>query len=222
MSQSGTLVVDATLIELAPDSETFTAQARTISAGIVESPMPVGAFMAKKQLGHLGLVAASCFLLVGCVQRSITQNEVTFRYQWWLPLGVFLGGAAAVLLGLILRKLNSAAMWVLVIGGPIVSLLFAPALLSEWVKVHDAGFEKSSGLYGLGDVHEISFDSVTTIRIEIEETEGRGRRLIEVLYLEMKKGPAYPLPLNNDVRIEAGKEIVTRAQRRGIPVIAPR
>lgn len=45
------------------------------------------------------------------------------------------------------------------------------------------------------------------------------RRQIEVLYFDRKAGGAARFPLNNDVKIEAGKEIVVRATRIGIPLV---
>ena len=107
----------------------------------------------------------------------------------------------------------------LIIGGPLVAVVLAPNLLLERTHVDDKGLEVHSGFMGTTAQQKISFDDVKSIRVGTEETGGRHSREIEVLHFDMNSGPAVKLPLNNDVKIEAGQEIVRRAHSRGITLV---
>jgi hypothetical protein len=105
----------------------------------------------------------------------------------------------------------------LIVG--VLGLLIAPMLFFERTHVNDQGVDVHSGIYGMTANLNVNFDSVNSIRVAQEETGGRRSRQIEVLYFDMKGGESARFPLNNDVKIEAGKEIVARAAKRGIPVV---
>jgi len=86
---------------------------------------------------RIWIAAACCFLFVGCVTKSVSDAGVSFRYEWWLPIGIFVVGVLFVPIGLALRKHSARYGWGLTIAGPIAALAFAPSLLLERVFVHD-------------------------------------------------------------------------------------
>jgi hypothetical protein len=106
----------------------------------------------------------------------------------------------------------------LVVVGPGAALALAPSLFFESVYVDGRGCKVASGIWGMTANLDIEFDQMKSIRIAHEETGGRHSRLIEVLYFEMRSGQVARFPLNNELKTEAGKEIVARAARRGITV----
>ncbi len=165
------------------------------------------------------LIASCCLFLAGCVTKSAGETGTSFHYSRWLPLGVLVAGVAFVPIGIALRKHSARFGWALMILGPIAAVGFAPSLLMEGVVVDDRGFDVRSGLWGMSANQTVEFEAVASLRIAQEETGGRHSRTIDVLYFQLKSGGSARLPLNNDVKIEAAKEIVARAQQTGIPLI---
>jgi hypothetical protein len=167
---------------------------------------------------RLGCMALCCAPLAGCVKRTTIGEEVTFHYQLWLPLGIFIVGMACIPIGLAFRKKYGGKAWAFAIAGPLVAVAWVPQLYCERTRVDPNGFEVYSGILGQTANHEITFDDVKSIRVDQELLVGRVSREIAVLHFEFKKGPAERVPLNNDVKTEAANEILVRAIRRGIPV----
>lgn len=171
--------------------------------------------------GHflrLWLMASCCLLLAGCVTKSVGATETSIHYQWWLPFGILVAGVAFVPIGLRLQDVSERWAWALVIAGPIAALGFAPSLFLERTVVSEKGFSVHSGIWGMTANEDVDFASIASIRVAQEDTGGRHSREIEVLYFEKKTGGTVRLPLNNDVKIEAGKEIVVRAALLGLPL----
>lgn len=163
--------------------------------------------------------ALCCFLMAGCVAKSASEGGVSVHYGRWFPIAILVAGILVIPIGIVVRRISTRIGWLLIVAGPIAALAFAPSLLLERAFVDDQGFEVHSGIWGMTATEKVAFNAVKSFRITQEETGGRRSRLIEVLYFEMKSGPAVRFPLNNDVKIEAGKEIVTRASRLGIPAM---
>ena len=164
------------------------------------------------------LIATWCFPLSGCVAKSVGEGATTFRYEWWLPVGIFVAGAISWRIGLIVRKYFARYGWIMIIGGAGAALVFAPSLLLECVVVDDRGVDSRGGIWGLTANQRVDFDEVTSLRVAQENTNGRVIKWVEVLYFTRKAGPVVRVSLCNDVMIEAGKEIVARAARIGIPL----
>jgi len=180
--------------------------------------MPIVAMLNQPWL-RFGLLAPGLLLLSGCVSKSVSDSEATFRYSLWLPISILVAGVVFVPIGLAVRQIKAALGWILMIAGPIVALAFAPSLVLERVVVNDQGFAVHSGIWGMTANLEVAFDSVKSCRIAQEQTTGkRSSRLIDVLFFHRGAAPPARFPLNNDVKIEAGKEIVARLSRQRIPV----
>jgi hypothetical protein len=153
------------------------------------------------------------------VTKSVSDSDTTIRYSWWVPIAILAAGIVCIPIGIAMRKNQALIAWGLMILGPIAALLFGPSMLLERINVTDRGFDVHSGILGMTANQDIAFDGVAMIRIGQEETGGSNSRLIDVLYFDMKNGGSGRFPLNNDVKIEAGKEIVARAMMRGIAVV---
>jgi hypothetical protein len=167
------------------------------------------------------LLAFCCLLVTGCVTKSVSESGTTFHYQWWLPIGVFLGGLVAVPGGFGLKGWSERLGWGLIILGPLAALVLAPSLFFERVFVDKKGFEVHSGIWGMTSTEKVVFDSVQSIRLTQEMSGSRrSRREIEVLYFDLKTGSATRFPLNNDIKIEAAKQIVETVAGLGIPLAA--
>src|SRR5687767_698684 len=102
----------------------------------------------------------SCNRIAGYVARSDGDAGVSFHYEWWLPLGILLAGMLCVPIGLAVRKRWRQIGWGLMIGGPIVAVLFATLLFTERVLVHERGFEFNTSIFGVTARSRVAFDSV--------------------------------------------------------------
>jgi hypothetical protein len=168
-------------------------------------------------------------LVGGCVSRSTAGEEAWFHYRWWIPLGILVAGAAAIPLGLLVRKLafsegivgglSSRVGWTLLIAGPLAAFVFAPSFLFTSVTVTDNGFASRGGFFGMTAKKDVSFKGLRQIQIVEEATEGRYSRIIETLVFDRNSGEPERFPLNNDVCIEAAKEIVKRAAAQRILIV---
>lgn len=167
----------------------------------------------------LWMMALLCLFLAGCVTSTKGENGLRFHFEWWVPIVVLIAGIAFVPIGIAVRSYSSRTGWGLTILGPIAALGFAPSLFMEQVLVHDRGFDVRSGIWGMTANQNVDFDSVTSVRLAQEETGGRRSRQIEVLYFDKKSGESARFPLNNDLKIEAAKEIITRAGSLGIQMV---
>ena len=162
---------------------------------------------------------APCFLLMaGCVSKSASGDGVSIHFSWWVPIVILGGAVAAVPIGFLLRNLSSRLGWGLMIGGVICAVI-APSFFFESVFVSDKGFDVHSGIFGMTANQKVEFGSLKSITVGTEMTTGRGARRIEVLYFDAQSGPPSKLSLNNDVKIEARKEILPRAVKAGVPVM---
>jgi hypothetical protein len=165
------------------------------------------------------LLAPTCLFLAGCVTKSGGDGGSTYHYEYWLPALIVLGGLACVPLGLAVRMRSGRFGWALLIMGPLIGLAIGPSLFLERVHVDARGFEVRSGIWGMTSNANVAFDALRSCRIAQEETGGRRSRQIEVLYFDVNTGPTVRLALNNDVKIEAAKEIVFHVAARGVPMV---
>jgi hypothetical protein len=160
------------------------------------------------------LLAPWCLLVAGCVAKSATENGVEFGFESWVPIGVLVAGLVFIPIGFALRRRSIYASWALMIGGPIFGL-WAGFVCTERYVVHDNGFEIRTGIGELSSIKKVDFAKVISCRISTDLARGRGE--IEVLNFELMGSSPVRIPLNNDLKIEAGKEIVRRAAKQGIP-----
>lgn len=169
--------------------------------------------MFSRRIVSRGLFAFALCVLSGCVSESSSENGSSFHYQYWLPVVTILGGLICVPIGFFWRKSDKRLGWGLMTIVPLAACLMAPNFFFKRVWVDDQGFEYHSGVF-VTTTESVKFDSVKAIRVAEEETGGRRSRQIEVLYFDMKAGgEAVRFPLDNDIKIEAAKEILARAKK---------
>jgi hypothetical protein len=154
--------------------------------------------------------------VAGCAVQSASDAGVRFHYSLWVPAITLLIGFACIPIGLLFIRSDRRLAWGSMIIGPLAAIVMAPTFGLERVWVDDQGFTSNSGIFGMTSVSSVKFDTVNSMRITQEETGGRRSRLIEVLYFDTKGGESIRFPLNNDVKIESAKEIIVRAQKRGV------
>jgi hypothetical protein len=160
-----------------------------------------------------------CLFLTGCVTKSVTESGISVQYHWGIALGALAAGLLAAPLGLVVRSFSTRLSWGLFVLSPVAVLMIAPSAYNEGVTIHADGFEVHSGIWGLTASQAVKFDNVTAVRLTEESTGGRRSRQIEVLYFDLKEGGSARLPLNNDVKIEAAKEILPLVDERQIPLV---
>jgi hypothetical protein len=161
--------------------------------------------------------------LTGCVEQAVDGAETTFRYTYWLPVGVALAGSALTVLGWFLRKHLGGYGWTLMVCGPMVVFLAAPTMLFDRTRVDDRGFSMTAGFYGLGEPNELRFDKLKSVQItEVTHVNRWGTSVNDCLVFETKLGNTYPIELNNDLKRAAGELILAKVTEQGIAVLDKR
>ena len=170
---------------------------------------------------RMGLFVLPVALLAGCVHQESSGSTATFRYEYWVPLVTFLGGAVAAPLGWVLRQRSTRLGWTFLIGGPIAALGFAPSLLGEKVVVDAEHFHVQTGVWGMTSVHDVKFANLQSVKLTSEVSTGRrGRKSTNYFFLcEMKSGATIKVPMNNKVAEAAAAPIVMQVMAHGIPIV---
>jgi len=174
-------------------------------------------FLSNPQRFGPWMIASLTLFLAGCVAQSVSDTKEIYTYNRMIPIGIVLGGFAAVVIGFFWRKSDARIGWGLMIIVPLAAFLMAPSMWLEHVIVTDQSIEVRSGMFG-GTTQSIPFDQVKHIQITEESTGGRRARMIDVLYFHTDAGAAEQIRLANDVKIAAARAILDRANARGIAV----
>jgi hypothetical protein len=171
----------------------------------------------KRARGVLILVGllALCFVS-GCYERVSAGNQSLYRFDWWLGPAVIGAGILAVPIGWFVRKQNARWGFVLMVMGPVLLAIVAPAMYSDRVLIDDAHFEARYGFWFSPSEHNIRFDDLQAIRY-IAIPARRGRTKYE-LRCARKSGGEATVHAGDLVR-NAVPEILTRARAKGIIVL---
>jgi hypothetical protein len=164
------------------------------------------------------LLALSIATLTGCVQQSTKGSVTEFRYEFWVPATVFLGGLAAIPLGWKLRPRSTRFAWTLIILGPLAVVGFAPSLFFDTITVGEDALHVRTGIWGT-NAHDVKFSEIQQIKVISETSTGRRKSTSYFLLCEMKTGPASKVPVNSEVAKAAAETILRRVNELGIPVI---
>jgi hypothetical protein len=157
-------------------------------------------------------------VLSGCVNQTAEAGQTTWKFAWWLPTVVLLGGLIAAPVGWLWRSKNNYG-WVLLIGGPLAAAVFAPGLMADRVTVDDEHFTLRTGFWFAPTRHDIRFADVSRIDITSETRSGRRGRRTTSYYLVCHKttGDSEKVPVGNLMEYAVG-DILATADERGIPV----
>jgi hypothetical protein len=156
----------------------------------------------------------------GCVDRSVSGDQITYDYSWWVPVTVLLGSLVAFPLGLLLRKRSGRAGVGLMILSPVLAILVFPAMLMDKVKVDSQHFETHYGLWFAPSRHNVRFDDLVEMRLVTyeERTRRGGRRTKQKLVCVHKSAAPQDTVHLGDLVRQAAPEIMDRAQAQGVAV----
>ena len=168
----------------------------------------------------LVLLALVLIATGGCVHESDSGSTHVVKYEWWLPLSVFLGGAIAGPAGWLLRRSSERFGWGLLILGPLAAIGLAPSLFMESATLDDNTYKVRSGFWGMTASQDIELSKLKTVTITTEERRGRRGRKTKSNYLvcEFQDGTTTKLSANNDVTRAAASHFVDKISARGITV----
>jgi hypothetical protein len=166
-------------------------------------------------MGLLAVIATQA----GCVRESVGEDGKTFTYELYVPALLFVGGIAAAVAGWYLR--SGRFGWVLMIGGVVSTLGFAPSMFLDKVTVDNNHFTIRTGIWGLTNVKDVAFDNLKTVVLTKEETRGRRGRTSTSYYLlcHCKDGTSPKVPLNNQVCDAAALDILTQIKDHNVPIL---
>jgi MFS family permease len=168
----------------------------------------------------LGCLLGSLLLLsvTGCVREEVSETTRTFTYGLWVPASLLVGGLAATVAGWFLRQ-SGRWGWILMIGGPIAAIGFAPTMLLDRTVLDEQGIHVTSGIWGMTAKHDVAFADLANVRQIAEESRGRrGRKQTNFfLVCERKDGTSAKLPLGNNLVHAAGRHFLDMASSHGIP-----
>ncbi len=167
---------------------------------------------------RIGVLALPIALLAGCVKETTDGSNSTFRYELWVPLAVFFGGVAAAPLGWAIRRRIRRIGWIMVLGGPFLSIFVAPCVFCDQVSLGRDGFWVQTGFWGM-ETHQVKYDQIQAFKVLQETRSTRSGPRTDTFYLfEMKAGVPVKIGVNDDLTRTAAPLILARVTARGIPV----
>ncbi len=166
------------------------------------------------------LLCALACAVSGCVNASRDGDTMVFTFAAWVPGLVFVAGAVALAAGIALRSKATGWAWVLMIGGPLASLVFAPGLYSDKATVDKEHFTLRTGFWFAPTVHDVSFSELSRIELTGESRmTRRGRRTSYYLLCHRKTGGSEKVPVGDLMKQGAAAAILGQAEELGISVI---
>jgi hypothetical protein len=171
-----------------------------------------------RRLAGLGWALLACGL-AGCGGEPFVRDEETvFAYPVWLgPLLVLLGLLTLPAAWQLRREKKPLGALALAILGPLAALALAPGAFLNHVTVGPDHFEVRYGFWWAPHYHFVNYDDLQSICILVETRQGgRGKTTIHTLEYVRRDGERSTIPLDADLRREAGRTIVQAAERRGV------
>lgn len=162
-------------------------------------------------------VAILLSMCTGCSQHVQNGSTHTFSYSILSAIGLFLGGIAGAVAGWFLR--DSRFGIVLMIGGPVASLLFAPGYFLDKVQVDDEKLYIHEGLWIAPTIVDVKFADMNSVSLTQEEKRGRRGRTYTEYFINFntKTSGEHKVEIDNLVE-EAMIPIAEKIKAHGIPV----
>lgn len=162
----------------------------------------------------LSLVA----VFVGCTEHAANGTSETFSYSIFSSIGLFLAGIAAGVAGWMLR--DSRFGLILLIGGPVAALVFAPGFFTDKVQVDDERIYIRTGMWFAPTVIDAKYSDLNAMSVSQEERSGRrGRRYtVEMLNFNTKSKGEQKVQISGLVE-EAIKSIIIHAKEHDVNLI---
>ena len=155
-----------------------------------------------------------CFL-PGCYERVSHGNESVYQFAWWLGPLVIAGGILAFPCGWLLRKWSKKLGTILMILAPLMLIVAAPAIYSDYAIVDDDHFEARYGFWFAPTVHNLRFDDLQEIRY-VAVPGSRGRTNYE-LHCISRTGQQTVVHAGDLIK-NTVPEILERARKHGVRV----
>jgi hypothetical protein len=163
------------------------------------------------------MFAALALLAVsGCYERVAHGEQSVYQFAWWLGPAVIAGGILGMPVGWFLRRVNERWGFVLMILGPVVLVMVAPAMYIDRVVVDGDHFEARYGMWFSPSVHSIKFDDLRQIRYV--KVKGARERTNYQLNCITKAGETRVVHAGDLVR-NTVPEILARAKAKGLNVV---
>jgi hypothetical protein len=152
----------------------------------------------------------------GCYERVARGDQSVYQFAWWMGPAVIAGGILGVPAGWFLRRVNERWGFVLMVLGPVLLILVAPAMFSDRVVVDPDHFEARYGIWFRPSVHSIRFDDLREIRyVKVKGARGRTDYQLNCI---TKAGETRVVHAGDLVR-NTVPEILARAKAKGVPVV---
>jgi hypothetical protein len=164
---------------------------------------------------------AASFLLAGCVDQSTNGKTSVYTFSLWILIVAVLGGLALIAIGFFTRKKEPTWRgYAVMVLGVLVIVLLIPMMRADRVEVDDDHFTSTHGLPWNRVRHDVRFDQLREIQIQVTETRSRsgGTRKSYVLYCQFKSGSSEAVPVGNVVEPAVG-QILGIARRKGVQVV---
>jgi hypothetical protein len=158
----------------------------------------------------------SICLIAGCYERTTNGATSIYQFAWWLGPAVIGGGILCVPAGWLLRPSVPKWGWVLMVMGPLLLILVAPAMYSDRVVIDDEHFEARFGFWFSPTMHNLRFQDLRVIQyVAVAGTRGRTKYELHCL---SASGQSTVVPAGDLVR-ETVPEILERAKAKGVQVV---
>jgi hypothetical protein len=159
--------------------------------------------------------------LAGCVDRTTDGNTSVYTFSLWVLAVAVLVGLALMAIGLFTR--NKPPRWrayVLIVLGVLVIVLMVPMLRADRVEVDEEHFTSTHGLPWDRVRHDVRFDQLREVRVEVTETRSRrgGTRKNYALLCESTSGATEKVPVGN-VMEAAVSQVLGIARKKKVPLV---
>lgn len=164
---------------------------------------------------RFALLAPLALALTGCVTEKVDGETTIFTFAWWLPLLILAGGVLAAVVGVLIRQNRYG--WVLIIGGPIAAIFFAPSLWNDKVTLDQEHFTQRTGIWFMPQQHDIRFADLSGIDLISESRRTRrGRSTSLYMLCHRTTGEDAKIPINDLMKRGAAASILAEAAAHGV------
>lgn len=165
------------------------------------------------------LLALPFLLLTGCVDRTTNGGTTTYTFALWIVGVAVLLGLALIAIGYFTRKKGPVWKTVFVILlGVVVIAIGVPMMWLDRVEVDDEHFVSTHGLPWDRKTHDVRFDQLQGIQVEMVVTKQKNGAEKKSYTLQCSKsGGGESVPVGNVMERAVG-QILGNARKKGVPL----
>src|SRR5262249_39865778 len=127
-----------------------------------------------RRICFLSLIAL-CLLTAGCYVKETSGDQTTYTFAAWPGILIIVGALLVAPIGLLVRQINTAFGWGLVVAGPLAAVAIGPAFFNDQVIVDGNHFEGRVGFWFAPTRWNIAYGDIRAITV-VEKVEQRGTR----------------------------------------------